>query len=231
MKMSRTTRMVRSGSPWRSTGAPPLPPSSRRLLLGSPPRPRRRSTSARSSSSVAPSAAVRTMTPGPRGRPPEDRLEARALGVGQLAADAGHGALGHVHQVPAGQRDLAREPGALVADRVLGDLDQHGVARLQRVLDPARLALEAGGVPVDLARVQHGVAALADVDERGLHGGQHVLDPAEVHVAGHRRLRLLRDVVLHEHAVLEHADLRAAALPRTTMTARRTRGGRGTRPR
>lgn len=31
----------------------------------------------------------------------EDGLQTRALGVGQLAADAGHRALGHVHEVPA----------------------------------------------------------------------------------------------------------------------------------
>ena len=61
------------------------------------------------------------------------------------------------------------------------------VAGLERVLDRARLAVEAGGVPVDLAGVQHGVAALADVDERGLHAGQHVLHPAEVDVADSAR--------------------------------------------
>jgi hypothetical protein len=58
----------------------------------------------------------------------EQRLEPVALGVGQLAGDPGGGAVGHVDEEPAGQADLTGQPGALVADRVLGDLDQHGLA-------------------------------------------------------------------------------------------------------
>jgi hypothetical protein len=44
----------------------------------------------------------------------EEGLEAVALGVGQLARDAAGGAVRHVDQEPAGQADLAGEPGALV---------------------------------------------------------------------------------------------------------------------
>ena len=81
------------------------------------------------------------------------------------------------------------------------------------VLDALGLVgLEAGGVPVDLTGVEHGVAALADVDEGGLHRGQDVLHAAEVDVAGHRDVRGLVDVVLDEDAVLEHAHLGAALL-------------------
>ena len=79
------------------------------------------------------------------------------------------------------------------------------------MLDRPRLALEPGGVPVDLAGVQHGVAALADVDERRLHARQHVLHPAEVDVADVGRGAGAGDVVLDEHAVLEHGDLGAVA--------------------
>ena len=93
--------------------------------------------------------------------------------------------------------------------RVLGDLHQNGVARLQGRLDPARLAIEPGGVPVDLAGVEHGVAALADVDEGGLHAGQHVLHPAEIDVADHRGVGLVGHVVLNENAVLKDRDLSA----------------------
>ena len=144
----------------------------------------------------------------------EQRLEAVALGVGQLAGDAAGGAVGHVDQEPAGQADLAGQPGALVADRVLGDLDQHGLAGLEHLLDLARAVAGAEGVPVDLAGVEHGVAALADVDERRLHGGQDVLHPAEVDVADQRGLRLAGDVVLDEDLVLEHRDLgEVLALP------------------
>ena len=139
----------------------------------------------------------------------EDLLQTRALHVRQLAGDAGHRASGHVHEVAAGQGDLAGQAGALVAHRVLGDLDEHGVAGLERVLDLPGLAVQLGGVPVDLARVEHGVASAADVHERGLHGRQHVLDLAQVHVADHRVLRGVRDEVLGQHAVLEHGDLDA----------------------
>ena len=144
--------------------------------------------------------------------PLEDLLEALALGVGQLAADPGRPAGGHVHEEAAGQADLGGQARALVAHRVLGDLDEHLVARGQRLLDLALLALEAGGVPVDLTGVQDGVAPAADVDERGLHRREHVLHPAEVDVADHRVLAVARHEVLDEHPVLEHPDLAAAGV-------------------
>src|SRR5690606_22478992 len=81
-------------------------------------------------------------------------------------------------------------------------------AGLEGVLDALGLARgQARGVPVDLAGVEHGVAALADVDERRLHAGQDVLDPADVDVAHHRALGRAGDVVLHRHAVREVGDL------------------------
>src|SRR5690606_20020668 len=107
------------------------------------------------------------------------------------------------------QRALGGEPGALVADRVLGDLDQDGLTRAQGVLDALGLVVQPGGVPVDLAGVEHRVAALADVDERGLHAGQDVLDPAQVDVAHHGALGLAGHVVLDEDPVLEDPDLGA----------------------
>ena len=115
---------------------------------------------------------------------------------------------GHVDEEAAGQADLAGQAGALVADRVLGDLHQDRLAAGEHRLDLAGLALlvaERG--PVDLTGVQHRVAALADVDEGGLHGRQDVLHAAEVDVADERGLRLAGDVVLDEHLVLEHRDL------------------------
>ncbi len=142
----------------------------------------------------------------------EDALESRPLVVGELAADAVHRTAGHVHQVAAGQRDLAREAGALVTHGVLGDLDEHAIARLQRQFDATGLVAGLDAVPVDLARVEHGVAAATDVDERGLHAGQHVLHATEVDVADQRGVLVASDVVLHEHAVLQDADLRAAVL-------------------
>ena len=145
-------------------------------------------------------------------QPLEDVAETLALDVGELAADAGRVAVRHVDEVPAGQRDVARQPSALVADRVLGDLHEHRVAGLQRVLDRAGPALEPGHVPVDLAGVKHGVAAAADVDERGFHARQDVLHLAEVDVADEGTAGRPGHVVLDEHAVFEHSDLRAVAL-------------------
>ena len=68
-------------------------------------------------------------------------------------------------------------------DRVLRDLDEHGLAVLEQPLDPGCSALDVVRVEGDVAAVQHAVLRRADVDEGGLHAGQHVLDPAEVDVA------------------------------------------------
>ena len=146
----------------------------------------------------------------------EDLLQTGALGVGQLAADAGHGAVGHVDEVTAGKRDLRGEAGTLVSDRVLGYLHEHAVARLERELDAAGLGLAVGiesrGIPVDLTGVEHGVATAADVDECGLHRRQHVLHATEVDVPDEAGVLRLGDVVLDEHAIFEHGDLDAVEL-------------------
>src|SRR5690606_29009135 len=94
---------------------------------------------------------------------------------------------------------------------------QDAVPRLQRELDAARLLTLAAvalggrlrGLPVHLARVQHGIAAAADVDERRLHAGQDVLHAPEVDIADEAGVLCPCDVVLDEHAVLEYADLDA----------------------
>src|SRR4029079_662142 len=122
-------------------------------------------------------------------------------------ADAAVAAARYVDDVPAGQADLVGQPGALVADRGLGHLDQYRLAGPQHLLDLARAVGPAERGPVDLTGVQDGVAALTDIDERGLHAGQHVLHPAEVHVADQRDLLLLGDVVLDQDVVLGDGDL------------------------
>ncbi|CAB5024710.1 unannotated protein [freshwater metagenome] len=139
----------------------------------------------------------------------EDPLEARALGIGQLAANTGHRAVGHVDKEAPGQRHLACQASALLTDRVLRHLDEDRIARLQRELDALGLAFHARDVPVDLAGVEHGVAAPADVDERGLHARQHVLHATKVDIADEGPGGPSRDVVLDEDAVLEHGDLGA----------------------
>ena len=192
LKTSRMTLTASSGSPLSRTGALPLPFMMEDAFLSMASHWfTSRSTSAVSCSCVAPSAAVRTMTPAEVGHDPlEDLLQAAALGVRQLARDPRHGASGDEDQVTARQGDLAGEASTFVTDGVLGDLDQDGVAAGECVLDTTGSALQAGGVPVDLAGVEHGVASLAQVDESGLHGGQDVLNPTDVDVADHGGLRV-----------------------------------------
>src|SRR3546814_139910 len=138
----------------------------------------------------------------------EKRLESSPLGVGQLAGDAAGGAVRHIDQEASGKGDLAGEPGALVADRVLGDLHQDRLPTGEDRLDLAGLAvLVAECGPVDLAGIDDRVAALADVHERRLHGGQHVLYASDVDVADQGCLGLTSDVVLDEDLVLKHGDL------------------------
>src|SRR5262249_34342810 len=75
-------------------------------------------------------------------------------------------------------------------------------------------ALDAVAVPVDLARVEHRVAAPADVDEGSLHRRQDVLHPAEVDVADQGVGGLPVHVVLDQDAVLQDGDLgKVLALP------------------
>ncbi len=94
-----------------------------------------------------------------------------------------------------------------MADRILADLNEHLIARLESLLDLARVATETGSLPVDLTGVENTVAATSDVDERSFHAGEHVLDTSEVHVADHRRGRRVGDEVLDQHSVFEDCYL------------------------
>ncbi len=114
---------------------------------------------------------------------------------------------GHVHQVAAGQRHLRGQSGALVADGILADLHDDVVTGPERLLDLAVGTAQPGGLPVDLAGVEHAVAAAADIDERRLHRRQHVLHDAQVDVADQGGRGRAGDKVLHDDAVLEHGDL------------------------
>ena len=148
---------------------------------------------------------------------------------------------GHVHQIAAGQRHLRGQPRALVSDRVLADLDDDVVARLERLLDLAAGAAETRCLPVHFARVQHAVAAAADVDERRLHRGQHVLHDAEVDVADQRRRRRPRSRSARRPRRPRARRSACSGRPRAAArcgpcrappsSARRLRGGPGTRPR
>ena len=142
----------------------------------------------------------------------QNLLQTRTLGVGQFAGNTGHRTTRHVHQEATGQRNLAGQAGTLVTNRVLGDLHQNRIAGLQSVLNLAGRTVQTGDIPVDLARVQHSVAAASNVNERSFHGRQNVLNLTQVHVANQGILLGLRHEVLSQHAVLKHTNLDAAVL-------------------
>ena len=142
----------------------------------------------------------------------QNLLQARTLGVGQLAGNTGHRTTRHVHQEATGQGNLAGQAGTLVTNRVLGDLHQNRIAGLQGVLNLAGRTVQTGDIPVDLARVQHSVAAASNVNERSFHGRQNVLNLTQVHVANQGILLGLRYEVLSQHTVLKHTNLDTAVL-------------------
>ena len=140
----------------------------------------------------------------------QDLLEPLTFGVRKLAADAGGRRARHIDEVPAGQRQLRGEPGALVSDRVLADLDDDIIAGFEGLLDLATCPAESGRLPVDLTGIEHAVATATDVDERGFHRRQHVLHDAEVDIADQRCRRGRGDEVFDDDAVLENRDLGVA---------------------
>ena len=142
----------------------------------------------------------------------QNLLQASTLSVGQLAGNTGHRTTRHVHQEATGQGNLAGQAGALVTNRVLGDLHQNRIAGLQGILNLAGCTVQTGDIPVDLARVQHSVAAATNVNERSFHGRQNVLNLTQVHVANQGILLGLGHEVLSQHAVLKHTNLDAAVL-------------------
>ncbi len=70
-------------------------------------------------------------------------------------------------------------------DRILADLNDDIVTRLERLLDLAVRTAETGCLPVDFTRIEHAVAATTDVDEGRLHRRKHVLHDSEIDVADH----------------------------------------------
>ena len=142
----------------------------------------------------------------------QNLLQTSTLSVGQLAGNTGHRTTRHVHQEATGQGNLAGQAGTLVTNRVLGDLHQNRIAGLQGVLNLAGCTVQAGDIPVDLARVQHSVTAASNVNECSFHGRQNVLYLTQVHVANQGILLGLGHEVLSQHAILEHANLDTTVL-------------------
>ena len=163
----------------------------------------RNSTSARTSSGAALAAAVRTMKP-----PPEAALgfvdqmaQARAFfGGSDFARDAGVIERGHINQKAAGQRDVAGDARAFLAQRFLGDLHDDFLALLEHVRDqlrcarllraavtvPAAVAVLAGGGPSVVAPAAAIAAATTTRDSACASGNRRARAPERTRL---RRLR------------------------------------------
>ncbi len=130
----------------------------------------------------------------------------------------------HEHQKPAGHRDVRRQARALGAERLLDDLDQDLLARVQQLFD-FRLRAAGSFAAVGLARplvvarielvellhrvddvgdVEESVALETEVDERALHAGKHFRDPALVDVADDAALALALDENFSGEIVFEN---------------------------
>ncbi len=143
---------------------------------------------------------------------------------------------GHEDDVAPGDRDVAREPGALGAHGLLGDLDHDLLALLEDVLDvdvvaptpgvvvpvPARrrrpvldLVLgERGDVVlkvVEVGDVQEARLLLSDVDERRLHPREHAQHASLVDVTHDPTFALSLDVELADDPVFHERDSRLGA--------------------
>jgi len=132
--------------------------------------------------------------------------QAIALFVGEPAADADPRALRREDQVPAGDRDVHREPRALRLQGVLDHLNEDLLSGFDQLVDPAAAAAPAlrrllAARQDDLVDVQEAVALEADVDEGGLHAGKDVVDLPLVDVADDRAAAAALDVQLGDVAL------------------------------
>jgi hypothetical protein len=127
---------------------------------------------------------------------------------------------------------MGADPGALVRKRVLHDLDDDLLARLQELVDRRRAVVVHRVLPplpplppiiarlVDLqlvhrlhvgrhiAHIEEGVALQPHVHERGLHAGQHPRHPALVDVAYQTPVPVPLDEDLRQPVVFQHRDPR-----------------------
>ena len=140
----------------------------------------------------------------------------------------------HQHEVPAGQRDVGREPRPLRADRILRDLHHDLLPLLEQILDEGLAGLHDGVRPLvrrdgglvvlallvvavrlevhveqrrrDVAHVEERGALQPHVHERGLHARQHPDDAAEVHVAHEPTFVAAVDLELGQPAGVHQRD-------------------------
>jgi len=133
--------------------------------------------------------------------------QAVALGSLELLGHPDAVATGRQHHEAAGERHVHREARALRAHRILGDLDEHVLARLDQLLD-------ALGAPVavvqlgedDLGDVEEAVLGQADVDEGRFHAREDGVDPSLVDVADDRSAASPLDVRLRKLAAFDDRD-------------------------
>jgi hypothetical protein len=99
-----------------------------------------------------------------------------------------------------------------VCDRVLGDLTDDGLARLQDLLDSSIRGptFNIFGIELQIAAIQHGVLGCRDIYESGFHTRKNVLYLAEINVAVNLSdvVGRTRHVVLNEIAAFKHRNLR-----------------------
>ncbi len=109
------------------------------------------------------------------------------------------------HQVPRGQRDERGQACALVAQRVLDDLDEQAIALPDEFADVGQILLRVAGGAVarNVRRVQKRRPFEPDVHESRLHAGQDAGDPAVVDVADQAAARRALDEDLLQDAILE----------------------------
>ena len=165
-----------------------------------------------------------------------DLLELLAVGdVGDLAADAAAACgVGHQHAVAAGEAEVGRERGALVAALLLHDLHQHDLAHLHHFLDlVAALAGFAGRallgdvVAADALVVGPGVARLLIARllvGGGVLGWFVVNDDVDLAGCGAGRRRVVVVGVEDRHRVRRNAGLRILGVHGPGRD-RRIRGG------
>ena len=134
-------------------------------------------------------------------------LEPRAFRIGKLTRNTGHIPTGNKNKMPPSQGNLAGQARALMANRILGDLHQHGIPGFQGLLNAPVFTRNPGGFPIHFPGVKDRVTTLTDIHESGFHRGQHILHPPQVHIANHGNLGMPRHVMLDEHIIFEHRDL------------------------
>ncbi len=147
--------------------------------------------------------------------------QALALRVVEALGDTHTLTGGRVDHVAPGDRQVHRKARALRLERVLDDLDDDLLSRLEDVADPLAPVLAAAAAwdldarQHDLVDVQEAVLLQADVDERRLEPVEHVVDAALVDVAGDRPA-----------AAALQIELRDAVPRRLVLRARTARAGR-----